>query len=109
MVALAKMGAIVSDIRTDRTSADIAKFHNIPISTVKKVAKLYNNFLVSGGKDKDLDIQRKVHKRCSDTKRVEIIQDMVDADCGVSQRAIVREIGCTDWLVRTIVTELPQV
>ena len=64
MVALAKMGAIVSDIRTDRTSADIAKFHNIPISTVKKVAKLYNNFLVSGGKDKDLDIQRKVHKRC---------------------------------------------
>ena len=52
-----------------QASAEIAELYNIPISTVKKVAKLYKNFLASGGKDEDFDIQRKVHKRCSDTKR----------------------------------------
>ena len=36
---------------------------------------------------------------------VKIIQDMVDADPGVSMRAIARDIGCSDWLVRTIVKE----
>ena len=51
MVALAQWEAIVSAIRADRTSAEIAEFHNIPISAVKKVTKLYNDSLASGGKD----------------------------------------------------------
>lgn len=108
MIALAQRGAIVSGIRAHRTNAEIAEFHNIPISTVKKITKLYNDFLASGGKDEDFDIQRKVHKRRSDTKRedmVEIVQDMVDADPGVSMRAIARDVGCSDWLVSTIVNE----
>ena len=36
---------------------------------------------------------------------VEIIQDMVDADPGVSKRAIDRDVGCSDWLTRTILKE----
>ena len=51
MVALVHRGAIVSEVRADRTSAEIAEFHNIPISAVKKVTKLYNDSLASGGKD----------------------------------------------------------
>ena len=34
-----------------------------------------------------------------------IIQDMVDANLGVSMRAIARDVGCSDWLVKTIVKE----
>ena len=33
---------------------------------------------------------------------VELVQDMVDVDHGVSMRAMAREVGCSDWLVRTI-------
>ena len=99
MIELAQFGAIVSEIRAHRTNAEIAEFHKIPISTVfLRFSELYNDFLASGGKDEDFDIQRKVHKRCCDTKRedmVEIIQDMVNADPGVSMRAIARDIGCS--------------
>ena len=59
MIALAQRGALVSGIRAQRTNAEIEEFHNIPISTVKKISKLYNDFLASGGKDEDFDIQRR--------------------------------------------------
>ena len=36
---------------------------------------------------------------------VELVQDMVDVDREVSMRAMAREVGCSDWLVRTIVKE----
>ena len=36
---------------------------------------------------------------------VEFVQDMVDVDREVSMRAMAREVGCSDWLVRTIVKE----
>ena len=92
----------------DPRRPEIRDFNNISISTVKKISKLYNDFLASGGKDEDFDIERKAHSRRSDTQRdnmVELVQDMVDVDHGVSMRAMAREVGCSDWLVRTIVKE----
>ena len=46
-VAVAQRGAIVSGIRAGRTNSEIAGFNSIPISTVKKISKLYNDFLAS--------------------------------------------------------------
>ena len=37
MIELAQRGAIVSEIHAHRTNAEIAEFHKILISTVKKV------------------------------------------------------------------------
>ena len=108
MVALVQRGATVSEIRAGRTNSEIKDFNNIPILTVKKISKLYNDFLASGGKDEDFDIERKAHKRHNDTQRdnmVELVPDMVDVDYGLSMRAMEREVGCSDWLVRTIVKE----
>ena len=48
-------GAIVSGIRAGRTNSQIAAFNSIPISTVKKISKLYHDFLASGEKDEDFD------------------------------------------------------
>ena len=56
MVAVAQRGAIVSGIRAGRTNSQIAAFNSIPISTVKKISKLYHDFLASGEKDEDFDI-----------------------------------------------------
>ena len=81
MVALAQRGATVSEIRAGRTNSEIKDFNNIPILTVKKISKLYNDFLASGGKDEDFDIERKAHKRHNDTQRdnmVKLVPDMVD-------------------------------
>ena len=55
MVAVAQRGAIVSGIHAGRTNSQIAAFNSIPISTVKKVSKLYHDFLASGEKDEDFD------------------------------------------------------
>ena len=107
-VAVAQRGAIVSGIRAGRTNSEIAGFNSIPISTVKKISKLYNDFLASGGMEEDFDIQRKAHRRRSDNMRedmVEVIEDMVDVDPGVSMRAIARELGCSEKLVRKICTQ----
>lgn len=107
-VAVAQRGAIVSGIRAGITNSEIAGFNSIPISTVKKISKLYNDFLASGGMEEDFDIQRKAHRRRSDNMRedmVEVIEDMVDVDPGVSMRAIARELGCSEKLVRTILTQ----
>ena len=107
-VAVAQRGAIVSGIRAGITNSEIAGFNSIPISTVKKISKLYNDFLASGGMEEDFDIQRKAHRRRSDNMRedmVEVIEDMVDVDPGVSMRAIARELGCSEKLVRKICTQ----
>ena len=68
-VAVAQRGAIVSGIRAGRTNSEIAGFNSIPISTVMEDHQTVNDFVVSGGKDEDFDIQWKVHKRRSETKR----------------------------------------
>ena len=107
-VAVAQRGAIVSGIHAGRTNSEIAGFNSIPISTVKKISKLYNDFLASEGMEEDFDIQRKAHRRRSDNMRedmVEVIEDMVDVDPGVSMRAIARELGCSEKLVRKICTQ----
>jgi hypothetical protein len=93
MVAVAQRGAIVSGIRAGRTNSQIAAFNSIPISTVKKISKLYHDFLASGEKDEDFDIKRKAHRPRSDTMKAdmgELIQDMVNVDPGVSMRAMAR-------------------
>ena len=54
MVAVAQRGAILSGIRAGRTNSQIAAFNSIPISTVKKISKLYHDFLASGENDEHL-------------------------------------------------------
>lgn len=108
MVAVAQRGAIVSGIRAGRTNSQIAAFNSIPISTVKKISKLYHDFLASGEKDEDFDIKRKAHRRRSDTMKAdmgELIQDMVNVDPGVSMRAMAREIGCSNTHVWNIMRD----
>ena len=107
-VAVAQRGAIVSGIHAGMTNSEIAGFNSTPISTVKKISKLYNDFLASGGMEEDFNIKRKAHRRHSDNMRedmVEVIKDMVDVDPGVSMRAIARELGCSEKLVRKICTQ----
>ena len=98
-VLVTQRGAIVSRIHAGRTNSERAGFNSIPISTVKKISKLYNDFLASGGMEEDFSIQRKAHRCRSDNKR----EDMMG--CPMSMRAIAREVGCSNTLVRTILTQ----
>ena len=54
--------AIVSGVHAGRTTKEISKFNNIPISTVKKFKKDYKDFIDAGNIPEDYDSTRKLHK-----------------------------------------------
>ncbi len=104
----AQRGAIVTGIRAERTSREIADFNNISYNTVKHIAREYNNFIEEGGQDEKFDIKRKPHHRRSDAHSMEIVdrvQEAINTDPGRSMRRMAEELEVSEWLVRKIVKE----
>ena len=56
------MAELVSRVFAGKMNREISDFNNIPMSTVKKHKKDYNNFINMGNSPETYDLTRKIHK-----------------------------------------------
>ncbi len=89
---------LASGLHAGRTDAENVKFNNLSKSTVKHVKSHYDAFITGGDLTEDFKMNRKEHKRRSNTLDAAIIADiqqLVDQDPGRSMRSMARELGLT--------------
>ena len=97
--------AIVSGVSVRKMNKEISDFNNIPMSTVKKHKKDYNNFVNPGNSPEAYDITRKIHQGCSNSHNHDIVarvQELVDTDPSKSMRAMAHELEVSVTMVRKI-------
>lgn len=100
-----KRHGILLAIRAGRASREISEFFNISIRMVQNVRRE----LEDSGFDYEATAKRKTHRRRSDAVRTpdfaEEIQKVIDEDPSKSMRAIAREKGVDESVVRQVVHE----
>ena len=100
-----KRHGVLLAMRAGRTNKEISEFLNISIRMVQNVRKE----LEDSGFDYEATAERKSHDRRSDAVRtpefVEEVQELINNDPGKSMRAIAREKGIDEKVVRQVVHE----
>ena len=104
-----KRAAIVIGLRAGRTPREIADFNNLPRSLCYRVRSEFNEKLSAGEDAEDISVERRPHRRRSDSLRtsefIEQVQNMVDEDPGRSMRSLARELQVDEKTVRNCVHE----
>lgn len=106
--AESQRGAMVCSFRAGKTNSEISAFNNIPYNTVKGFRWVFDQYLEEGGDAKEFDNKRAQHKHRSDAhgdETVDQLQQLVVEDPGQSMRAMARQLGVSDFLIRKIMKE----
>jgi transposase len=103
-----RRAAIIAGLRAGRTVKQISSFNNIAERTVYDVRARYEEEIASGVQPECISSARKAHKRRSDRKGEDFInevQKLIDDDPGRSMRSIARELDVCERTIRRVVEE----